>query len=78
MKSSLIKVWKLWKQIGRVIGDFIGRFILSVFYFTIALPFGVGMRIFSDPLKIRPDDAPSFWLQRETEDCVLENARKQS
>ena len=78
MKSFLAKVWKQWKQVGQVIGNFIGRIILMAFYFTVALPFGIVIRFFFDPLRIQPADTASLWLQRESGDCILENAQKQS
>ncbi len=45
--------WARWMKIAGVIGDFQARLVLSVFYFIIVLPFGLAVRIFSDPLKIR-------------------------
>ena len=47
------KLWQTWKRIGQVIGDFIGRIVLTIFYFTIFMPFGLGVRLFSDPLSIK-------------------------
>ncbi|MFH1371540.1 MAG: hypothetical protein ABII09_09690 [Planctomycetota bacterium] len=78
MRFILAKVWEHWKRFGQVVGNLIGRIILTAFYFTIALPFGVGMRIFFDPLKIRSKNVGSFWLKKEMGDIVLKNARKQS
>ena len=32
--SIFSKIWKGWKRFGQIIGDLIGRLVLSVFYFT--------------------------------------------
>jgi len=39
--------------IAEAIGNFMNRLILSLFYFVIVLPFGLGVRLFSDPLRIK-------------------------
>jgi len=51
--TILRKIWAGWKRIGGYIGDFIGRLILTLLYFTIVLPFGLAVRLFADPLGIR-------------------------
>ena len=56
--------------------DWIGRFILTIFYFTILLPFGVGVRLLSDPLSIRPSHRTE-WLARSTTDLTIDDARRQ-
>ena len=47
------RAWEGWKRIATVIGDFQARVVLSLFYFVIVLPFGLGVRLFADPLAIR-------------------------
>ena len=73
----LRKVWHIWKRFGRLVGDFIGRVVLTVFYFTIFIPFGLGVRLFSDPLRLKGASNPSHWLERETGDRVLGDAKRQ-
>ena len=68
---------RLWKRVGQAIGDFIARIILSIFYFTVFTPFALGVRLLSDPLGIRAHGNPGWWLDRETLDCTLEDARRQ-
>jgi len=74
--GTLRKAWEAWKRVGRAIGDFIGRVVLTVFYFTIFVPFGLGVRLLSDPLQLNRVSA-SFWLSRRTGDLTLEDARRQ-
>ncbi len=50
---SVKRLWEGWKRIATVIGDFQARVVLSLFYFVVVLPFGMGVRMFADPLRIR-------------------------
>ena len=77
MLELLKRVWQLWKRVGQAIGDFIARVVLSVFYFTIFVPFGLGVRLLSDPLGVKAHGNPGWWLDRETRDRALEDARRQ-
>ena len=73
--DTLRKVWQAWKRIGQFIGDQLGRVVLTVFYFTLFLPFALGVRLFSDPLAIHPQRRPK-WLERATHDLTLDDSRR--
>ena len=75
--EALRKVWQAWKRIGQVIGDTIARVVLTIFYFTVFLPFGLGVRLWGDPLAIRPR-GQSTWLERSTEaqELTLKDSRR--
>jgi len=66
--------WKKWRAFGQVIGDFVARVVMTVFYFTIALPFGIGVRILKDPLHLKSERAR--WLRRDPRDDSVEAARR--
>lgn len=72
----LKKFWEGWKAFGRFMGNFLARIVLTVFYFTIFVPFGVGVRFFGDPLHIksRPD---TLWRPRSTGDQKLDELLRQ-
>jgi len=72
--SFLKQVWKKWRAFGRVMGDFVARIFMTVFYFTVALPFGLGVRWFKDPLHLHSSE--SGWLPRETKRETMEDARR--
>ena len=72
----LRKIWEYWLAFGRFLGNLIGRVILSIFYFTIMLPFGIGVTLFGDPLK-RKNTSPNYWLTREATSTTLEDALRQ-
>ena len=73
--EALRKFWHGWKRFGQFMGDFIGRLVLTIFYFTLFMPFGLGVRFFGDPMALRPSSR-SKWLERKTQDLTLEDARR--
>ena len=72
----LRKLWHTWKKVGQIMGDFIARVVLTIFYFTIFMPFGVALRLLGDPLMIKKRQ-PN-WLVRKTHDHTIDNARRLS
>lgn len=72
--SILQRIWEAWKTVGQYIGDFIARILLTIFYFTIYLPFGLGVRLLGDPLAIKP--ARPSWTARTTGDVTLDDTRR--
>jgi hypothetical protein len=73
----LRELWRIWKAFAQAVGNFQARIILSLFYLLIAAPFGLALRFFSDPLRIKPRALPSFWLPREPKDLNFEDTRRQ-
>lgn len=57
-----LRLWQAWKRLAHRIGDFQARVILTVIYGLLILPFGLAVRFFSDPLRIRR--RPTKWLER--------------
>lgn len=78
----LRKFWDLWKRFGQAMGDFLARVVLTLFYFTIFAPFGLGVRLLGDPLAIKDeskeDDEGPLWLSRATSDLTIDDARRLS
>jgi len=77
MINFLRRIWQAWKHVGQVINDFVARVVLTLFYFTIFVPFALGVRRLSDPLDVKQSLHLSGWLERQTLDRVLEDARRQ-
>jgi hypothetical protein len=71
------RLWQAWQRFGHFMGDLLARVVLTVFYFTILLPFGLAVRLFSDPLNIRRNGTRPAWLTRVTGDQTLEQTRRQ-
>ena len=66
--------WKKWRAFGQVMGDFVARVFMTVFYFTVALPFGIGVRWLKDPLRLKSKEVG--WLAREEREQTIESARR--
>lgn len=60
--------------LSQILIDAQAWFLSTLFYFTVMIPFGIGVRLFSDPLAIKGSAA---WLQREPVGRSLEEARRQ-
>ncbi|MFQ3565874.1 MAG: hypothetical protein SNJ59_02635 [Aggregatilineales bacterium] len=75
MGDILRLAWERFSIVAAIVGDYQGRFITNVFFYTILPPFGIGARLFSDPLG-RKRSQPS-WLEREPVDNQLEAAKRQ-
>lgn len=71
------RIWEAWKRVGQFIGDLIARVILSVFYFTLFAPFGLGVRLFGDRLDVKTKTKPSWWTEKKLPEPALEEARRQ-
>lgn len=69
-------VWQHWKQFGHFLGDWLGRVALTIFYFTVFVPFGIGVRMFADPLEIKTDPAER-WRPRKTGDQNFDDVMRQ-
>ena len=72
--SLLKQVWQKWRDFGRAIGGVVAAVFMTVFYFTVAIPFGIGARLFRDPLGLK--GGKPRWLSRETKPQTLEEARR--
>ena len=76
--EMLGKLWRAWKRFGQFLGDILARVVLTLFYFTVFVPFGLGITLFSDPLQIH-EPASRTWLPRDSQlgKPSLEEARRQ-
>jgi hypothetical protein len=72
----LKKIWAGWKAFGRFVGNLLARVVLSLFYFTIFVPFGLGVKLLSDPLRLK-GGATSLWQARTTGDQTLDDVMRQ-
>ena len=68
--------WHGWKEFGQFLGDWLARVVLTIFYFTVLIPFGIGVRLLSDPLHIKTKATP-FWRPRTTGDQELKEVLRQ-
>ena len=66
------RFWSAWRAFGKWMGDAVGRIVMFILYFTIVAPFGLGVRLFSDPLKMRAVEP--HWQPRTEEPPSLTDA----
>lgn len=75
MKEIWDIAWERFNVITSVVADGNGRFIATLFYFTIMVPFGIISSLTMDPLRIK--NADTTWLDREPVPTDIESAREQ-
>ena len=71
----ITRVWEWWKQIARKVGNFQARALLTIFYAVLMLPFGMAVRLFFDPLRVK--QRPNRWLDPPEETRDFRWARRQ-
>jgi len=72
----LRQAWRAWKRFAQILGDMSARLILTILYFTLVVPFGLGVRLSC----ARPGtglERASGWLDRTTHDRTVADARRQ-
>jgi hypothetical protein len=67
--------WRAWTCLAHKIGNFQARVLLTALYALIVLPFGLAVRWFGDPLRIKR--RPTHWLEHPNETCDMNWARRQ-
>lgn len=68
--------WERWKQIAHAIGVVQTRLLMILFFFVVAFPLGLVMRLSGDKLRLKPP-AGSNWTPHPDEPQNLEAARRQ-
>jgi len=76
-KGFLRPTWDWWKAFAIEIGNYQGRMLFAFFYFVIVTPFGIGVRLFGDPLKVKQGGRATNWLERSSVKHDLEAGQKQ-
>ncbi len=69
------RLWESWKRIAHAIGNFQARVLLTLLYVVLVLPFGLAVRLFADPLRIRK--RPRAWNEQVRGGADLDWARRQ-
>lgn len=75
LKYHLGRLWDAWKRLGKAIGHVQAKIVLALFYAIFVFPFGIMVRLFSDPLRIKK--RPSEWLDYPDKACDMQWARRQ-
>lgn len=75
LRQATGNAWESWKVVARQIGTFQAQVLLTVLYSVFVLPFGLCVRLFTDPLRTKKP--PARWLDRPDEDLDVKWARRQ-
>lgn len=77
MNEIIRLAWGRFSTITGVIGDIQGRVVVTLFYYSFFIPFGLASRFLSDPLHMRGENARPQWLDRHPVGATLEEAQEQ-
>jgi hypothetical protein len=75
LTENLKTIWNAWKRLAHKIGNFQARVILTIIYAIAVLPFGLAVRLFSDPLRIKK--RPTKWIETPAEVHDMSWAQRQ-
>jgi hypothetical protein len=75
--NSLARLWEGWKSLTADMGNYQSRILLAFFYFVVITPFGLLVRLLSDPLCTKYSAGNSFWVSRSEMSTELDEARRQ-
>jgi len=73
--DQLKSLWKSWVRVAHWIGNFQARVLLTILYTVVLFPFGICVRLFSDPLRTK--QRPVNWLSRPRRTVNMSWAHKQ-
>lgn len=72
-------LWNRWKGFASRMGNYQSRVLMSFVYFTIVLPFGLGVTLVGDPLGVKHVGPESNWHPKTVPvKPSIEQAREQS
>jgi hypothetical protein len=77
LKDRASHGWGRWKELSQKAADFQARILLTVFYFTLMVPFGLVFGIVKDPLRIKRRPSGTYWLDRKPSSESLADAQRQ-
>lgn len=78
MKKILSLLWQRWKAFGHRLATIQSRVLLFVFYYLVLAPFAIGLKLWSDPLGLRPALAAGWRERPPVNGDALTLARRQS
>ena len=71
------RIWQRWSAFAHVMGNFQGRLLMSLFYFIFISPFGLAVRLLSDPLNLRDRPQRTGWIERPELPAEISDAQQQ-
>jgi hypothetical protein len=68
------RLWRGWQRVAHAFGDVLSRVVTTLMYLVGVTPFAIGVRLFSDPLELKP--RPSRWTPLPPQPSSLDEARR--
>ncbi|MDD2708164.1 MAG: hypothetical protein PHV34_09155 [Verrucomicrobiae bacterium] len=75
--SFLTRAWRGWVRFGHWLGNVLSWVWMPLFYFTIALPAALFIRLAKDPMGVKGPDRKSYWTPKELPPMDLDWAKNQ-
>jgi hypothetical protein len=77
LKGRTSHGWSRWRELSQKAADVQARVLLTVFYFTVMIPFGIVMGLMKDPLRIKTRPTGTYWVERKPSSETLADAKRQ-
>lgn len=71
------RLWRGWLKFGHWLGEVMSWVWMPIFYYLLAMPFALGVKLFSDPLRLRVGRQKSYWTPKVLPKQDLAWARSQ-
>ena len=71
------RAWRGWSLFAAEMGHIQGGLFMGFFYFIVVTLFGIGARIFTDPMALKSTPSSSGWVDRRPLDYTVDQAREQ-
>jgi hypothetical protein len=74
---ALTSTWAAWKSFRHTFGALQGRVLLTLFYFIVVGPFAIGLKVLSDPLRLKPPGSGHWTDRPDLREGAARQARRQ-
>jgi predicted membrane channel-forming protein YqfA (hemolysin III family) len=75
--KSLAPLNRLWLRLGLILSAVVSPIVVGLLFYTTLLPVGLLMRASGkDPLRLRPEQADSYWIRRDPTDSASDMKRQ--
>jgi hypothetical protein len=76
-EKFLKRIWQAWIRFGHWIGDIMSWVWMPLFYFVIAAPVAICVKLFKDPLNVKIKKSDTYWTPKQLPKLDLKWAKNQ-
>jgi hypothetical protein len=77
VRNPVKKLWSAWQKYFSRVGAFQSRIVVTIIFFILVTPFALGIKISSDPLRLKHQSKDTHWLPKVSSRTDLEQSRRQ-